>query len=221
MAKCSCIGTYIGDECETNACEGITCQNEGLCIVENGAAKCDCKNHFFGDFCIQHPCDSFCANDAKICSIDNGVPRCECKVSYSGRKCECPPVYRRQKDSSGNFLKKNGDDAKKYCSDQGGFLTFFINEKEHEEYTKTQRENPTDEWIGYTQKYPEDKSQYLTVDNEDAIYRNWADWEPNSKNEHCVELYGEGHQDFATGEMNDLDCEIELEFACRFSRYCP
>jgi len=215
--KCSCIDPYIGDSCAINACAGIICRNGGTCIVENEAGKCDCIDHFFGNFCIQHPCDSFCQNNG-TCTIKSEVPTCDCEVSYSGEVCECPPVYQKQeKGLLGKFLKKTGSEAKEHCSNLGGFLTFFINKEELDDYSNKYRVNEEHEWVGYTQKFPDDNDLYETADGEDARFMNWEASEPNNKNEHCVELYGKSNRG-TIDHMNDLQCGEQLEFSCRFSQ---
>ena len=100
--------------------------------------------------------------------------------------------------------------------DKGGHLTFFLTHEEYLDYVKNHRRQALDEWIGYEQIYQsQDNSVYTykTVDGQEDAYMNWADGEPNSRDEKCVELYKDSE-----GTMNDLPCDIKLPFSCRYSQ---
>ncbi|CAI4224287.1 unnamed protein product [Auanema sp. JU1783] len=70
------------------------CENQGVCVVENGKTICECEKGFIGatcnvtDACVNHGCleGSYCVNDMK------GSYTCKCKRGYVGSYCqyECP-----------------------------------------------------------------------------------------------------------------------------------
>jgi len=76
-------------------------------------------------------------------------------------------------------------------------------------------------WLGYTQKFSQNKNLYVSADGEDARFLKWEATfnEPNSVDEHCVELYGHNTwADNMRNNMNDEDCGDKREFFCRFSQ---
>jgi len=76
-------------------------------------------------------------------------------------------------------------------------------------------------WLGYTQKFSQNKNLYVSADGEDARFLKWeANFnEPNSVDEHCVELFGHNTwADNMRNNMNDNDCGEKREFFCRFSQ---
>ena len=143
-----------------------------------------------------------------------------CEVSYSGDSCQCPPIYVKQKDSSGS-LKRSGTAASDHCIEKGGFLAFFINREEFDDFKINYRHGNEDLWLGYTQKFPQNKNLYVSADGEDARFLKWEPThnEPNGVTEHCVELYGQNTWLGSRNNMNDRGCEGEQrEFFCRFSQ---
>ena len=97
-------------------------------------------------------------------------------------------------------------------------MTFFLTHGEYLDYVQNHRRKALDEWIGYKQIYQSENNfiyKYKTVDGQEDAHMNWAGGEPNSWHEKCVELYGN-----AEGTMNDLICDIELPFSCRYSQEC-
>ncbi|CBY30808.1 unnamed protein product [Oikopleura dioica] len=226
-AKCYCIEPFFGDNCEKHRCNEHICRNKGVCSFDETLqeAKCSCIDPYVGDNCEINACDDINCQNGGTCYLEDKLPKCKCEVSYSGENCECPPLFVRQKESQSKFLKISGNAAKDHCSGQGGFLTFFINKEEFDEYITNQRENAADEWIGYIQKFPDNNNLYTTVDGEDARFLKWADDpdEPNNKDTHWVELYGANPLTHRSNKMNDLSSKYELEFSCRFSQNgnCP
>jgi len=142
-----------------------------------------------------------------------------CEVSYSGDSCQCPPIYVKQKDSSGS-LKRSGTAAHDHCIEKGGYLAFFINKEEFDDFKINYRHGNEDLWLGYTQKFPENKNLYVSADGEDARFLKWDPThnEPNGVTEQCVELYGQNTWRGWRNNMNDRGCGEQREFFCRFSQ---
>ena len=96
--SCTCVGTFVGNECQTDLCDGFDCQNGGTCVigVRDGirGPTCDCSSNFGGETCQFQVCgsDVFCyngvcgGNDNEICQCrkENG------KAKYHGESCDMP-----------------------------------------------------------------------------------------------------------------------------------
>jgi hypothetical protein len=117
-------------------------------------------------------------------------------------------------------LKLSGTAAHNHCIEEGGFLAFFINQEEFSDFTMNYRVGNEHLWMGYTQKFPNNKDLYVSADGEDARFLKWEPNfnEPNSKNEQCVELYGQNSWMGSRNNMNDRGCGEQREFFCRFSQ---
>ena len=167
-----------------------------------------------GDKCEQNACDQINCENNGYCVVQKGVGKCICPVTYSGDRCQCPPVYEKATSSFFGFYSYNWSDAKAYCERTGGLLAFFRNKREYDSFLSSVSHN-SDEWIGYYQIYPENNDLYNTVDGEKAIWTKWDSKEPNSKDEQCVEV--KRNKGYA---MNDLMCSNQRKFTCQKSRNC-
>ena len=88
--KCRCPADFIGDKCEMDKCENITCGNNGTCLE----GKCVCYHVYPSNVCENHLCDAevVCFNGS-TCSDGN----CSCASGYKGKFCN---VTVRECDSS-------------------------------------------------------------------------------------------------------------------------
>ncbi|CAG5079386.1 Oidioi.mRNA.OKI2018_I69.PAR.g9241.t1.cds [Oikopleura dioica] len=203
--KCECKEPYFANHCERHPCDFHQCVN-GVCIYDKEihSPKCACDPNYGGEFCDQTLCEIQGCENGSTCSVENGVAKCECRVSYSGEKCQCPPIFEKQREY-GSLAYRQWHGAKAHCEKRGGYLSFFLNHKEFTDYIHKYRGQKHDEWIGYEQKYPNNKYLYKTVDGNDAEYFNWAEGEPSEDWEHCVQLFD------SRDTMNDKDCNAERD----------
>ena len=56
---CNCGHGFSGDQCQTNSCEGIICQNDGTCQEGIKSYICICKEGFGGTHCENYNGISF------------------------------------------------------------------------------------------------------------------------------------------------------------------
>ncbi|XP_030830249.1 uncharacterized protein LOC577184 isoform X4 [Strongylocentrotus purpuratus] len=90
--SCSCPPGFGGPVCENKvACEGYTCQNEGVCQVDIiGDPYCECPAQYTGTFCeIPVSCEELDCQNNSTCEVDsNGVASCTCLDGYEGVRCQ-------------------------------------------------------------------------------------------------------------------------------------
>ena len=95
---CDCVGDWAGNECQTNLCDSIDCQNGGTCVIEiiDGirTPTCDCPPKFGGKTCQIPVCgtDLLCHNGA-CGGTENAI--CQCnqengEAKYHGESCDMP-----------------------------------------------------------------------------------------------------------------------------------
>ena len=88
---CVCNPMYNGTYCENalSPCSTVTCQNNGVCVIDQQYLKpyCLCQFGFTGlscessvNYCVNAPC------------INNGT----CTSSGTGYTCQCQPGYAGQ-----------------------------------------------------------------------------------------------------------------------------
>jgi hypothetical protein len=52
--KCECPVSYFGDTCNSSKCDSVTCENNGVCRLDNSTKegyRCECDEDFYGKFC--------------------------------------------------------------------------------------------------------------------------------------------------------------------------
>jgi len=101
---CHCLSGFVGTSCQqkddSKLCDGITCQNKGVCAnrVIHGTLKpiCLCPYGTFGDYChllgaLTSCFAGFCLNNGVCMESLIGSTRhayCNCPVGYNGIRCE-------------------------------------------------------------------------------------------------------------------------------------
>ncbi|CAG5110141.1 Oidioi.mRNA.OKI2018_I69.chr2.g4573.t1.cds [Oikopleura dioica] len=105
-------------------------------------------------------------------------------------------------------MKADYSTAHKHCRNQGGYLAFFLDQKEFDDY----KLNNNQEYIGY---WSCDHPNFMTADGNEAEFTNWGWGEPNNDNgnEVCISL-------LPNGKMSSVPCDREYEFSCRLPQLC-
>lgn len=93
--ECQCPIITEGQLCENlfDPCQSDlnTCENDGICFVEENSINCDCPPGFRGDRCerVFDPCGSHPCENFGTC-IQTGPEefRCECVIGWAGMQCE-------------------------------------------------------------------------------------------------------------------------------------
>ena len=91
---CTCNVGFTGEFCDVvvDPCDGITCSNNGDCMVVNTTQfVCVCDAGFMGTECeIEiNQCDSNNCSNSAVCVRENFPNyRCECRPNFSGEFCE-------------------------------------------------------------------------------------------------------------------------------------
>uniref|UniRef100_A0A0N5BUC2 Cubilin n=1 Tax=Strongyloides papillosus TaxID=174720 RepID=A0A0N5BUC2_STREA len=86
-------GSSNVDQCKIINCNGVTCQNNGECVVRGHRTMCDCKPGYIGKYCERElsMCDSNpCQNNGR-CENYKGIFKCSCPLGYSGDRCQYAP----------------------------------------------------------------------------------------------------------------------------------
>ncbi|XP_055958614.1 uncharacterized protein LOC126808776 isoform X1 [Patella vulgata] len=121
-STCYCQDGYDGKSCEfmstavpavtqpnrhANACNNITCYNEGSCFMDNGNAYCYCFGKYTGMYCetivettTNYPstysstngnemdCYGMTCYNGASCVINSAGPICKCVGQYTGKSCD-------------------------------------------------------------------------------------------------------------------------------------
>jgi hypothetical protein len=103
-----------------------------------------------------------------------------------------------------------------------GVLAYFDNSLEYEKFSQQIELGASDEWLGIKRSSTHGWStakgtqnlffQWATAADKQDIEQNTYNDEPNNHNgnEDCVEYHG------TVGKWNDIPCQQEKRFACRF-----
>ena len=114
MPMCECSGSWNGTHCEANPCDGMTCQNDGTCLVNmaDGTAQCCCTSGFTGANCANavDACSFVQCQNSGNCSVNIlGQAVCACPTGFGGQLCEldcsipvpCPAGFQKLPPLSG------------------------------------------------------------------------------------------------------------------------
>ncbi|XP_057702491.1 CD209 antigen-like [Corythoichthys intestinalis] len=106
---------------------------------------------------------------------------------------------------------KSWDDAKHYCSSNGGHL-LIIRSSAERDWLKPQLVG-FPHWIGLTNLNVKSAWKWIDGTPLKSELVLWAAGEPNNalQNEHCVEIYGGGRR----GHLNDLYCTSLRRYICK------
>ena len=80
-----------------NPCQGVICENEGMCHVAGPDAICECKPGFTGPRCEnKNPCMPNPCINGGTCADNGKTFICNCPLGFTGVRCEnnvddCPP----------------------------------------------------------------------------------------------------------------------------------
>ncbi|CAG5110140.1 Oidioi.mRNA.OKI2018_I69.chr2.g4572.t1.cds [Oikopleura dioica] len=140
------------------------------------------------------------------------LPEQNCPTSVTGKDCDCPAIFERQQDESGNFMKADYATAHNHCESKQGYLAFFLNSDEFDNYKDNYRVNTDQEYIGY---WSCDHQNFKTVDGDEASFTDWDETVPSyqGENQFCGVLR-------PNGKMDNARCDRRLEFSCRLPQVC-
>ena len=91
---CDCQDGYRGKDCShiPRVCSSAPCQNEGVCINNQGKIICECKKGFSGEFCEinEDECQSSpCSKKSQDNTCNDGPGRWECSCSDKWTGIDC------------------------------------------------------------------------------------------------------------------------------------
>ncbi|XP_057685230.1 collectin-12-like [Corythoichthys intestinalis] len=122
----------------------------------------------------------------------------------SAEGCQAPWRLNNQHSYCFANDSKSWDDAKRYCSSNGGHL-LIIRSSAERDWLKEQLDG-FDYWIGLKSPYPWKWIDGTPLKSELAL---WDAGEPNLQNEDCVEMGGR------RGRLNDLSCTSLRRYICK------
>ncbi|KAK6176020.1 hypothetical protein SNE40_014386 [Patella caerulea] len=105
--RCSCVGDYSGDQCETAPPCTLTCDVNGNLISSGAECRCQCRNGYTGTNCqTPPPCTLTCDVNGDL--ISSGAEcRCQCRNGYTGTNCQTPPLCDLNCGSNGDLVQSN------------------------------------------------------------------------------------------------------------------
>lgn len=130
--NCTCATGYIGNECQTPTCNGLSgasaCSAHGTC---SGLNNCSCNAGYTGTNCEHAICHSFLSNDIRVCSGHGtcGSPEtCTCATGYTGDKCQYA-ICNGTDASQANVCSGHGTcAAPDTCTCQSGYVGDICND---------------------------------------------------------------------------------------------
>jgi len=116
-----------------------------------------------------------------------------------------------------------------------GFLAFFRNQEEYDQYKKEVDTYRKPLYLGYEQRYG-DNNEWVNADGTQVTFTDWElNWndtpQPNRADEPCViswmKYFGPSYDRTYGSKWHDVECSNDRHpfgdsgFACRFETYCP
>ena len=204
-----------------NTCEDYFCHYGGVCdyFSQKKEGKPDCPGH----------------QGNQDCTETTTTPTSTTTPSPKSTTCK-PFVFEKQRDHEGKFIKRDYKNAHEICRKKGGYVAYFLNQDELDEFKSQPERTGAKEYLGKSQgidKFSILNSGYFSCDHPNFLYANgdealFADWytdggEPNNHNgiEFCAELLGrDKNNKDKTNKMNDIKCTDKKEFSCRLPQNC-
>ena len=94
--SCICVGSFVGNECQTNLCDSLDCKNGGTCEIEivdgQRKPKCDCPPKTGGESCHFSICGDHVCYNGTCGGTENDICQCnqENGEAYYGDSCDMP-----------------------------------------------------------------------------------------------------------------------------------
>ncbi|XP_050414042.1 fibropellin-1 isoform X2 [Patella vulgata] len=112
--RCTCVGDYSGDQCETAPLCTLTCDVNGDLISSGTECRCQCRNGYTGTNCqTPPPCTLTCDVNGDL--ISSGTEcRCQCRNGYTGTNCQTPPPCTLSCDVNGDLIS-SGTECRCQC----------------------------------------------------------------------------------------------------------
>ncbi|GFR96298.1 metalloendopeptidase [Elysia marginata] len=183
----------------------VSCSAPGR--APDGAPVGDSKSSYAVGEAVKYKCDYSDSTKLRYC-LTSG------KWSSMGTACsDCPDEFALHVENKKCYLfpniKRNADEAFKFCQGKGGFVAFPISEEEN---VLLKSFTPNHFFLGITDKDVE--GTFVTATGEPAEFTKWGGVEPNNygNREDCTEMN-------KASTWNDLPCTgYTRHFICQANR---